>query len=266
MILTIAIGSVLSSVIALIAYQRRSLTISGVIAAVLFATMIYVFAGAFMWVLLMLFFISSSVLTNINKRILKKTIDTEKKGRNYVQVIANAFVATLFSFLFYLLKENIYFVAAAASIAASNADTWASEIGTLSKGDNYNILTWKKMDKGLSGAVTFLGLLASIAGALLIGIFFVVIDNFQSGFNFVNTLTNGFIISFGGFLGAIIDSVFGALIQAKYKDTKTGKVFEHKRLATGSVVLVSGFAIITNDAVNFISALFASIMTVVFFG
>ena len=45
-----------------------------------------------------------------------------------------------------------------------------------------------------------------------------------------------------------------------------GKVFEHKRLATGSVVLVSGFAIITNDAVNFISALFASIMTVVFFG
>lgn len=79
MILTIAIGSVLSSVIALIAYQRRSLTISGVIAAVLFATMIYVFAGAFMWVLLMLFFISSSVLTNINKRILKKTIDTEKR-------------------------------------------------------------------------------------------------------------------------------------------------------------------------------------------
>jgi len=266
MILNALIGTGLSTIIASMAYKRQSLTISGVIAAIIFATMIYVFGGLFLWALLMVFFISSSIITKMNKRRLKKHIDDEKKGRSYKQVIANAFVATLFSFLFFLLKDEIYVVAAAASIAASNADTWASEIGTLSKGKNYNILTLKPMDKGLSGAVTVLGILASGAGAFIISLFFVVLFSFDSGFDMTSVLTYGVIIFFGGFIGALIDSVFGALIQAKYKDTTTGKVFENTHVATGTFVLVSGFTIITNDAVNLLSALFASIMTVVFFG
>lgn len=261
----IATGFLLSLLIALIAFKRRSLDISGVIAAVIFATMIYVFGGIWIWSLLMIFFISSSILTKINKKIRHLPMDVEKKGRNYVQVIANAGVATIFSFLFYVFQEHIYLVAAAAAIAASNADTWASEIGTLSKGNNYNILTFKVMEKGLSGAVTVLGFAASILGALFIGLFFVAFDAFVEGFDLISTLTNGFIISFGGFMGALIDSVFGALFQAKYKDEKTGKLFENKKFANGSFVLVSGFALITNDVVNILSALFASVMTVVFF-
>ena len=114
------IGAGLSTIIAWIAYKRRSLTISGVIAAVIFATMIYVFGGLLLWALLMVFFISSSIITKMNKHRLKKQIDNEKKGRSYKQVIANAFVATLFSLLFYVLKEEIYVVAAAASIAAGS--------------------------------------------------------------------------------------------------------------------------------------------------
>ena len=266
MIVTAFTGFLLSAMIAIFAFKRRSLDASGVIAAIVFATLIFMFGGIFIWALLMIFFISSSVLTKVNKKILKKPIDLEKKGRNYLQVIANAGVATIFSVMFYVFQEHIYLVAAAAAIAASNADTWASEIGTLSKGKNYNILTFKEMDKGLSGAVTILGLFASIIGALVIGFFFVLFDSFVEGFDLAETLKNGFIISFGGFVGALIDSVFGALIQAKYKDEKTGNLFENKAFAKGSFVLVSGFALITNDVVNMLSALFASIMTVVFFG
>ena len=79
MILNALIGTGLSTIIAWIAYKRQSLTTSGVIAAIIFATMIYVFGGLFLWVLLMVFFISSSIITKMNKRRLKKQIDDEKK-------------------------------------------------------------------------------------------------------------------------------------------------------------------------------------------
>lgn len=266
MIESVIFGGTASLLIALIAYQRRSLSASGVIAAVIFATLIYIFGGLLLWILLMIFFISSSILTKINKKKLNKSLDVEKKGRDYVQVIANAFVVTIFSIMFYIFKDDIYLVAAAASIAASNADTWASEIGTLSKGRNYHILTFKPMEKGLSGAVTVLGTFASVLGALFIGLCFTVIYSMSHGYQLITTLTSGFIISFGGVLGALIDSVFGALFQAKYKDTKTGNIFENKKRAKGAFVIVSGFALITNDVVNVLSALFASVLTVVFFG
>ena len=264
MIFQTLIGAGLSFFIAYIAYKRASLTDTGLFAAVFFATLIYVSGGFLLWSLLMVFFISSSLLTKRNKKIRK--IHEEKQGRNHIQVIANAGVTTFFAVIYFLTQQEVFLLAAVTSIAASNADTWASEIGTLAKGNTFHILTFKKMQKGLSGGITWLGTAASALGALLIAVLFMIGMSITSTISLSTLIIYGLIISFGGFLGSIIDSLFGALFQAKYQEKDTGNIYEKKTLNKQTLILVSGFAIITNDMVNFLSTLATSILTVVIFG
>ncbi|MDO9629458.1 MAG: DUF92 domain-containing protein, partial [Acholeplasmataceae bacterium] len=139
MLLQVIIGALLSITIALAAYLRHSLVKSGFIAAVLLGTIIYAFGGFFVWIALILFFISARLLTKIHE---KKEND-HTKGRNYIQVISNGIVAAIFSVLFYFLNNEIFLIAAVVAIATSNSDTWASEIGILSKGKTRNVISFK---------------------------------------------------------------------------------------------------------------------------
>lgn len=263
MLENVLLGLVLSSVIAILAYKRKSLTLSGATSAMFFGTLIYTFGGWLIWLMLIFFFIASSLITKLHHRLKPEEIE-EKNGRNYIQVISNALAATLFSFIYFLSQDMIYMLAAVVSIAASNSDTWASEIGRLSKGKNYSILTFKEMPKGSSGAVTLLGTFASFLGAFFIGSLFVVFYHLQNGFQLVTFLKYGYIITAGGFIGCLLDSILGVLLQAKYKN-KEGTWYEHKTISGESLILMSGFAFITNDVVNLLSSLSASIVTIVLF-
>lgn len=53
--------------------------------------------------------------------------------------------------------------------AAAVADTWASELGILSKGQPVMITTLRKVPHGTNGGVSVLGLVASTIGGMLIG-------------------------------------------------------------------------------------------------
>ena len=259
----ILIGAALSLVIALSAYLKKSLTKDGMAGAVLFGTLIYMFAGLLVWASLIAFFVSSSVITKVHDRISPR--ETEKNGRNIVQVISKASVATFFSLLFFLLQKEIYLVAAVVSVATSNSDTWASEIGSLSKGKTFSILNFRETERGVSGAVSFLGTGASLLGSLFIAVIFTAIYWMTRSMDLVRFIYYMTIIGFGGFLGCFIDSYLGALVQAKYKGVLSGRITEVKWLPDEKVILASGFALITNDAVNFLSSLSASVITVLLF-
>ena len=261
MLIDFAIGAGLSIFIALAAYLKHSLVLSGFITAVMLGTIIYTFGGIVVWAVLIAFFISSSLLTKLHE---KKEKDPTN-GRNYIQVISNGLVAALFSVIYYFLNVEIFLIAAVASIATSNSDTWASEIGILSKGKTRSVINFKIVPKGVSGAISGLGTLASFIGALFIGLVFAFTYWMTFGITVEIFISFTVIITICGFLGCFIDSYLGALIQAKYRGLESGKITEKKWLPNEKVVLASGLAIITNDAVNFLSGLAASFITIIFF-
>lgn len=261
MVFDIIIGVCISFIIAGLAYLKKSLDQSGFYTAILLGTIIFVFGGMVVWGTLIAFFISSSLITKISEKSEKKL----SKGRNSIQVIANGLVAALFSIVYYFLQMEIFLLAAVVSIATSNSDTWASEIGSLSKGKTIYILNFKIAPKGVSGAISGLGTLASLFGSFFIAGVFLGIYAMIYGVGLDDFFIFGGIITLCGFLGNLIDSYLGGSLQAKYRGIDTGTYTEKRWLPNEKVILASGVALITNDAVNLLSGLAASLITLIFF-
>src|SRR5690606_1105604 len=151
------------------------------------------------WSLLIFFFVSSSLLSKIHPSV------DEKNGRNYLQVLSNSIVALVFLVLYFIFEDVVYMLVAVVAIAASTSDTWASEIGALSKSKPFSILTFKKMEKGLSGAISIIGIIASLMGAVAISLLYSGLYFISNSFDmmmFVEFLT---VITVAGFLGSILD-------------------------------------------------------------
>ena len=71
-------------------------------------------------------------------------------------------------------------LATVAVVATVNADTWATELGVLSKNKPIFILTGKPVTTGTSGAISLGGTIAGFVGAFFIGalaIIFVTTSN-----------------------------------------------------------------------------------------
>jgi uncharacterized protein (TIGR00297 family) len=154
-------------------------------------------------------------------------------------------------------KENITFlVIAAICISSANADTWASEVGRFSKGRTVSILTFKDMKKGASGGISLLGTYASFLGSVFIAVIAMILFSMYLGYH-LEIYIYGSIIALGGFIGSIIDSYLGILIQEKYRKIGNEEVFE-KVDDRKNYIRISGIKYINNDAINFISALLIS--------
>lgn len=237
------IGLLLSIVIAFMAYRKKSLDTSGFISATVVGTLLYVFGTYILFSLLIFFFISSSIFTKI------KTNVEDKKGRSAVQVLANSLMALIFSIAFYITSRYEFLYIGGIAIAASTSDTWASEIGKLSKGKVFSILNFKMMDKGESGGISILGLFASFVGSFIISILFILLLSTYTTIS-LNDWWIVVVMTIGGLLGSILDSYLGILIQEKYIDHQ-GHILE-KVKSRKIFKKLSGISFINNDFVNFL--------------
>jgi uncharacterized protein (TIGR00297 family) len=208
------------------------------------------------------------------------TLDFEKGSsqRDAKQVFANSLVPTvhvigyaLFELIPKLIETgkmiidpfNPFFIAVFATFAVHNADTWATEIGILSKQSPRMIDNPKlKVNPGTSGGVTINGLTASLLGGALLALlyfFIVIIFTSTSIFN-LQLLSIMIIITIAGLLGSIIDSIEGATIQGIYFCEKCNKETEsnpHPRCGS-KTNFHRGSRYINNDFVNLTSALLVS--------
>jgi uncharacterized protein (TIGR00297 family) len=261
-LLQLIVGFMCAAVIALVAFRARSLSRSGAWAALAEGTIIFGLGG-WPWALLLLaFFVSSSALTRTfakRKAMLNEKFD--KGGqRDIGQVLANGGVAALFAGLhFFFPQAGWTWMAFAASLAAVNADTWATELGVLNPSMPRLITSWKPVERGTSGGISVFGTLAAAGGAALIAVLAGLVR--PSGAFWTVT---GFTI-LGGLLGSLFDSFLGATVQAIYRCPQCDKETEkHPRHTCGTVtVQVRGWKWLNNDMVNVGCAVVGAIVGVV---
>jgi len=245
------IGFLFAIIIAYLAYRARSLDRSGTFAALLVGTLIFGMGGWQWAILLLTFFITSSGLSRAFKDRKREANEKYAKGgqRDAGQVFGNGAIPTLFAVLHFLFPETTWpWLGFAASLAAVNADTWATELGVLNPTSPRLITDLRKIvEKGTSGGVSFVGTLASLAGAGLIGLLAVILSPTRIDWSFFLWVTAA------GLFGALFDSLLGATVQAIYYCPSCQK--ETERNPTHScgtpTSQIRGWKWLDNDWINF---------------
>lgn len=243
----------LNLVVALLAYKRRGVSVSGALAGWCCGSLVLWLGGWSQWILLMAFFLSAMLTGRFKRKQKSRAESQHHKGyrRDAVQVFANTGPALIFIGLSLMYGRNLL-VLAAASFAAATADTWASDLGMLSRRMPVSILNGRPVERGSSGGVSPLGFAVSLAGSLFIAVLYLLLEHFQSLSSPKPWLYFCF-IAVGGFCGSLLDSVLGAALQAKYRCAVTGKLTEKPKSGQLPNQLVGGLALMTNDLVNFLA-------------
>lgn len=280
----LVVGLLFSTCIGWLAYRRKSLTVSGVAGAILTGTLIFGMGGMVSGILLIAFFVTSSALSHYKASRKQKVAEQFDKGsqRDLGQALANGGTAAFFALcsgIAWLLDGSPLLVLACSAalvgaLASANADTWATELGVLSKTPP-RLITHpaQVVEPGTSGGITRNGTLAAACGALFIGMI-----------NLLCTLLAGLLPSesilwqalynlrvigdadfalllvvaalIGGVIGALTDSLLGATVQAIYFSTRRNKATERRCERDGTPNrLLRGQAWMNNDWVNFIASL-----------
>lgn len=201
---------------------------------------------------LLFFFLSAGVLSKISKRLRGVEMNqVHAKGgrRDAMQVLANGLMALVAALLYATNPSAVYLVMFGASVGEATSDTFAGEVGILSPTDPISIITGKPMKRGLSGAITALGLAAGLLGAILIAliIWTLMLPPGAAG------LAQASIIALAAFFGCLIDSVLGATIQAHYWDEQSKSITEHRYRGDRELPLDRGIRWVDNDVVNLLS-------------
>ena len=253
----ILIGFIAGTLISLAAWRARSLSNSGAVAAAVTGTLIFGIGGWPWATLLLTFFITSSALSKAFHK--RKTVINEKfaKGnqRDWAQVLANDGVGTLLVILLILsgaesAVEGWAWIAYAGAMASVNADTWATELGVLNPKPPRLITTGNKVEPGTSGGISFLGTLATLGGALIIGLVGAAFSVGRGPWTLVLAAT------LGGVCGSLFDSLLGATVQAIYHCPTCDKETErHPVHSCGTATMqIRGWRWLNNDVVNLLAS------------
>ena len=194
---------ILLFVLGFITYNRQSLDLFGSLVMVLMGIVIIFSAGA-NWLLLIVIFLVMSLVATKFSRKYKLSLGEFEGRRTSKNVISNGVVACFMAAFggFYSPLVGGFIGA----ISTATTDTLASEIGVLDAHPRL-ITTLQKVDPGTNGAVSVLGTVSGMAGAVIIGIaayFLGIVPNPVS--SIVVALVSGTIGCFG-------DSILGALFE-----------------------------------------------------
>ncbi|KAJ2805440.1 hypothetical protein H4S07_004020 [Coemansia furcata] len=283
---------VLTAALCLISLQRQSLSGSGAIAAAFVGLSTASNDNILFTIVLLVFFVSSSYWTKYQARAKAKLDQGYAKAsrRNWKQVLCNGGMGAVISIVYQynfdgrrpeemsleerkLMTLLIWGYIGFYSCCA--ADTWASELGTLSSDWPVLITTLKQVPPGTNGGISKLGLLASFAGGALIGLaadvtlWIQYFGAYRSGA--LPKIPYNMLGSVFGMLGSLIDSLLGATMQASYAVDKRIasdiSVDELKKIK--GVVMVAGRDILSNNMVNVVAsvstmAIAIALQTVIF--
>lgn len=155
----------------------------------------------FNFLILLILFLVLSVFATKYGIFSKKNMNIYENERGWKNVLSNGLIPTITVILYYFTGDLIFIYVYIASVASITADKFASELGVF----DTPFFLWglKKVKPGTSGAISLLGSLASLSGALIIGL--------ASIYLFKITFPEAFLIGLIGYLGGFADSMFGVL-------------------------------------------------------
>ncbi|MBI5030769.1 MAG: DUF92 domain-containing protein [Chloroflexi bacterium] len=261
-------GFVLSGIIAALAFWRGSLSTSGAIGTVIVGTLVFS-TGSITWaILLVTFFVTSSALSHYKENVKAPLAEKFQKGhrRDLGQVLANGGIAALIAIAFTVIPHRWHFIGFIGAIATVTADTWATELGVLSKTPPRLITTGRRVPVGTSGGISRLGVLIAFCGALLIGLVAFIAEFSDTVFwHRVPFIPQSLwlipIGAFAGLLGSLFDSFLGATVQGIYYCDFDHKETESKIHRCGHKTrLIRGWRWLDNDGVNFLSSFAGSLI------
>ena len=234
--------------------RRAGLTTDGAIAAAVVGAASV--AAGWSWAfILVVYFLAATAVSRIGgkaKRSVTEDVVSKAGPRDALQVIANGGPFAAAAIASVLWPSHAWQIAGAGAIAASSADTWATEIGTLSRHAPRSIFRLKPVPPGTSGGVTWLGMCAALAGAAI-----VALAAFLWGLH-RNVACAALI---GGFGGSLVDSMLGGSLQVRRWCPHCNKATERTIHTCGTTTeITGGVRWLNNDAVNFVSSIAGAII------
>jgi uncharacterized protein (TIGR00297 family) len=255
------LGLLLALLVAVLGWRARALSSSGAWAAVITGGLIFGLGGLPWAALLLTFFISSSALSKAFSKRKAALNEKFSKGsqRDWTQVLANGGLGVLLVLAYFLFsgKEWIW-VAYAGAMAAVNADTWATEVGVMSRTSPRLITTGRIVDRGASGGITLLGSLAALSGSLLVGgVAALMLRDVDAPLLILAS-------ALGGLVGSLADSLLGASVQAIYTCPACQKETERQPLHScgTQTIYLRGWRWVNNEVVNFSCSLVGALIAV----
>jgi len=148
-------------------------------------------------------------------------------------------------------------------MATVTADTWATELGTLSKAAPRLITNGRTVEVGTSGGVSPLGTGVSFLGGLLIGLVAGILGAMAGLHPWSAVLFVTLAGAVSGGAGSLIDSLMGATVQQIYYCDTCQKETERKVHRCGTTTRpLRGWSWLNNDLVNLISSLGGGLVAV----
>ena len=189
---------------ALAARLTHGVSNSGTLAGAAFALVLMIARPdfSFLWVLLVVFFLTLAATRAGYLRKQQLKVAEAERGRSASQVMANLGVAALL--LAFPSIKGAHLLALAA-LAEAAADTTSSEVGTAFSSRTILITSWKSVSPGTDGGISLSGTVAGIMAAIIVAACAEALGLLHPA--------GILIVGAAGVAGMLVDSLLGATLE-----------------------------------------------------
>jgi uncharacterized protein (TIGR00297 family) len=210
---------------------------------------------------LVAFFATSSAWSAWRRR-RKATPVGETTGRTAAQVIANGLVAGGLVGAAALTpaaaspSTRDWYLLYLCAVAATNADTWATEVGSAATRSSRLITTWRQVPAGTSGGISLAGSAAALAGAVcVVAVAWLAWPSASETMLWRIDLAEALAVVWSGWMASLVDSLLGATLEGHYRCARCGDITETGLHCHVRGSRVRGLGLVGNGSVNFTASL-----------